>query len=328
MSSKANHFKLGVFVITGVLLVLAALLLFGIGQSLRKPLLVETYLDQSVQGLEVGSSVKFRGVDFGTVHEIGFSRDRYEFGKPVAQQRRYILIEIAVHEDAYRAHGREGFRDFLKTEVERGLRLRLNAQGITGLSLLELDYVEPRRTPSLEIGWTPENPYIPSAPGTLTKLLTAAEQVFRKLEAVDLGLIATNLNRVLVAAEGEIRAAQVGRISEQVTNLVAELRESNRALRRVLEDPQWQEIPETAVATLKEVRTRVERLPLEATLLRLDRALGSAESFLAGKESDLASTLANLRALSENLRALSEMAKAHPSALLLGAPPKPVQDSR
>lgn len=328
MSSRANHFKLGVFVISGVLLVLGALLLFGIGRNLRKPLVVETYLDQSVQGLEVGSSVKFRGVDFGTVQDVGFSRDRYEFGKPVAEQRRYILIEVAVRESMYERYGREAFLEFLRTEVRRGLRMRLNAQGITGLSFLELDYVDPERTPVLEVGWTPEHPYIPSAPGTLTKLLTSAEQVFRKLESVDLGLIATNLNRVLTAAEGEIRAAKVASISAQATNLLAELRESNRALRQVLENPKWGELPETAAATLKDVQGRVERLPLEAVVQRLDRTLASAEAFLAGKEGDLATTLSNLRAVSENLRALSELAKAHPAQLLLGAPPPPVQPSR
>ena len=62
MSAKANHFKLGLFVLGGAGAVLMALLLLGLGSRFRKPLMVETYLDQSVQGLEIGSKVNFRGV--------------------------------------------------------------------------------------------------------------------------------------------------------------------------------------------------------------------------------------------------------------------------
>lgn len=324
MSSKANYFKLGLFVLLGLTLGLLSLLLIGIGHSLRKPVLVETYLDQSVQGLELGSKVKYRGVDFGTVREISFSRDRYEVGKASRDQKRYILIEIAVDEALHRALGRDAFIAHLKTEVDRGLRFRLNAQGITGLSYLELDYVDLPRFVDLPVTWTPENPYIPSAPGTLTKLLSSVEQVFRKLEGVDLGQVLTNLNRLLATTESQIRSADLGQISGQATNLLAELRDSNRSLQGILQDPNWRAIPASTVATVQEVRAKIERLDLQRTVDRLDSTLATAERFLAGKESDLAATLANLRALSENLRGLSEGLRAQPATLLFGAPPPPV----
>ena len=52
-------------------------------------------------------------------------------------------------------------------EVEKGLRVRLAPQGITGTSYLEIDYVDPAQ-PLLPIDWTPDNVYIPSAPSTVT----------------------------------------------------------------------------------------------------------------------------------------------------------------
>lgn len=325
MSSKANYFKLGLFVIAGVVLSLITLLMLGVGSRLEKPLLVETYLDQSVQGLEVGSKVKYRGVELGTVHYIGFARDRYEVGKPPEEQKGYILIEVAVSDAMLEASGREEFLKQLRADVNRGLRFRLNALGITGLSYLELDYVNPYRYPSLDVGWTPENFYIPSAPGTLTKLLSSVEQVFRKLEEVDVAQVLTNLNRVLTSAEAEVRAANIAQISAQATNLLLELRRSNESLQAVLNNPKWQALPASAVSAIDEVRAKVESLDLQGIVARLDRVLVTAEGFLAGKETDLAVTLGNLRALSENLRALSEAARMQPSSLLLGAPPKPVQ---
>lgn len=325
MSTRANHFKLGVFVLSGVGAVIGVLLLLGLGSSFHKPLMIETYLDQSVQGLEAGSKVNFRGVHFGTVSTIGFSRTRYEEGKPIEEQRRYILIEVEVEEDQLREIGREAFLAFLRAEVARGLRFRLNSQGITGLSFLELDYVDPSRFPPLPVTWTPEHPYVPSAPGTLTKLLSSAEQVFRKLEGVDLAQVLTNLNRVLMTAEREVGNAQIGSISGQVTNLLLELRESNRALQAVLKDPELKAIPGHAAETLKTLKARVEALDLEGVVRRVEATLAAAQGFLAGKEPDLAAALANLKTLTENLKMLTESARNHPSGLLLGLPPKPVQ---
>lgn len=327
MSAKANHFKLGLFVLAGVGTVIAALLLLGLGSTFKKPPMVETYLDQSVQGLEIGSKVNFRGVHFGTVSAIDFSRKRYEEGKPVEEQRRYILIEVAVEEDFHRGYSREELYAFIKAEVLRGLRFRLNSQGITGLSYLELDYVDPDRFPKLPVTWTPEHLYVPSAPGTLTKLLSSAEQVFRKLESVDLAQVLTNLNRLLATTEREIGSAQIASISAQATNLLAELRDSNLALQSVLKDPKLKEIPTHAAEAVKALRERLEGLDLEGVVKKLERVLATADGFLAGKEPELAATLANLKALSENLRMLGEAARNHPAGLLLGLPPKPVQGS-
>lgn len=328
MSSSANYFKLGVFVISGVATIIIALLLLGVGHSLREPLLVETYMDQSVQGLEVGSRVKYRGVDFGSVHFIGFTRSRYEVGRPPELQRNYVLIEVAVSEDAYANESREEFLSKLRADVARGLRFRLNAQGITGLSYLELDYVDPGRYPPFPVTWTPEHFYVPSAPGTLTKLLTSVEQVFRKLEEVDIAVVLTNLNQLLTSAEHELRRADLAQVTAQATNLLAELRASNHSLQVLLEDPKLRELPARADAALSELRDKIAEIDLQSVIERLDATLATANAFLAGKEADLSITLNNLRALSENLRAVSELARSHPARLLLGAPPEPVQPRR
>lgn len=325
MSAQANHFKLGVFVIAGTLCVLAALVLTGVGRYWRDPMLIETYLDQSVQGLEVGSKVKYRGVEIGRVHTIEFTRTRYETHLPPEDRKRYILIEVAVEEEVLERFGEEDLERFLKEEVAGGLRFRLNALGITGLSYLELDYVEVVRARPLDITWRPEHLYIPSAPGTLTKLLTAAEDVFRKLENVNLGEVLTNLNHLLATTETEIRGAQLARISEQATNLLAEVRESNHALQTILQDPKWQGVPASAVAALDEVRAKIERLDLDGVVRRAEQALAGAEALFAGKDADLTVTLGNLRALTENLRAVSESVRANPAGLLFGAPPRAVQ---
>ncbi|MEP7125951.1 MAG: mammalian cell entry protein, partial [Byssovorax sp.] len=62
MSAPTNHWKLGLFVVVGVVLTLTTVAVLG-ARSLRKEVSrYVSYFDESVQGLEVGSPIKFRGV--------------------------------------------------------------------------------------------------------------------------------------------------------------------------------------------------------------------------------------------------------------------------
>ena len=86
----------------------------------------------------------------------------------------------------------------LKQRIEEGLRARLSAQGITGMMSLEFDYVDSATHPLLEIGWTPRELYIPSAPGMLTTIADSAEKLFANLEETDVaGMIDEIKNLVL-----------------------------------------------------------------------------------------------------------------------------------
>ena len=68
-----SYFKVGIFVIIGSLLIVSGIVLFGAGKFLKKKIIIESYFNQSVQGLEVGAPLKFQGVQIGNVREIGFA---------------------------------------------------------------------------------------------------------------------------------------------------------------------------------------------------------------------------------------------------------------
>src|ERR1700730_10683108 len=76
MAAATNHWKLGLFVVVGIVLALCTLVFLG-AQSLKKQVVsYKTYFDESVQGLEVGSPVKFRGVTIGNVSNIDVASDQ------------------------------------------------------------------------------------------------------------------------------------------------------------------------------------------------------------------------------------------------------------
>ena len=76
MSSPTNHGKLGLFVVCAVAGLAGAVIFIG-GRSLtRVTVPYQAYFDESVEGLEVGSPVKFRGVSIGNVSEIALAGDK------------------------------------------------------------------------------------------------------------------------------------------------------------------------------------------------------------------------------------------------------------
>jgi paraquat-inducible protein B len=236
-------------------------------------------------------------------------------------------------------------------EIEKGLRIRLAPQGITGTNYLEIDYVDPKANPELPISWEPANIYIPSTQSTFGQLLTNVGDILDKLEKLDIQATIQKLNLLLDNANRRIEAVDTAKISDttarvlgkldtkldqihadelnkQTTALLAELRQTNEKLGGILDDPAWKKMPGDAAATVASARKLFEDpnlaraiAHLESTLTRLDRMAG-------GTEPDLRRTLDNLRQITENLRDLTEDAKRNPSRLLRGAPPPPVKGSQ
>ena len=70
MNDRNQKLRIGMFVIGGVLLLLIMLFFFGMSDFFTHKVAVRTYFSESVQGLTVGSGVKYRGVPIGTVSKI------------------------------------------------------------------------------------------------------------------------------------------------------------------------------------------------------------------------------------------------------------------
>ena len=90
-NSNPNYFRLGVFVIAAIAVLISVILIFGSGQLFKKSFYVETYIKQSVTGLDVGAAVRFRGVKVGQVTMIGLTGDIYEKEVPFNHRRQYEI---------------------------------------------------------------------------------------------------------------------------------------------------------------------------------------------------------------------------------------------
>lgn len=238
MSVQTNYVKLGAFVLITVALILAGLIVLGGGKLWSERILVETYLDESAQGLEAGSVVKMRGVQVGNIERISFVYLKY----PEAFQagHRYVLVEIGLQADKFGDFPRDRFKELLAEEIASGLRIRITPQGLTGAAYLELDYSIPFRAPALPINWTPVAPYIPSAPGTITRFEETFESVsvtLKNLEEVNLNKPLERLEELMSLVMEKVDAVQTDQFSAEAIALMEELRRTNAQVARLLGSP-------------------------------------------------------------------------------------------
>src|SRR2546430_6512460 len=308
MSAQANFFKLGLFVIaaTGVLVLL--LLILGSGRWFQSKVAIETYLNESAQGLEVGSKVKYRGVVVGEVTKIGFTYTKYQLDKPMAERLRYVMIEALLLPRLIggRASGDITRPETARMEIDKGLRVRLAPQGITGTNYLEIDYVDPKTNPELPISWEPDNLYIPSAQSTVTQFISTASDILARFQRLDLEGTLTNLNRLLITTNNRIEAIDSAKLSQSASRvldkldklpmeqigkdaaaLLADLRVTNQRLSAMLDDPAIKRLPTDADAAAVALKKVLEDpnfaqslSHLQSTLARLDPLTGRGANHL------------------------------------------------
>src|SRR5918995_3259770 len=92
---KLSYFKIGVFVISAIVIGVIGVVVLGAGAIFQTRSLIETYIDESVQGLDVGSPVKFRGVLVGNVEQITLSGVEYP------TRRSYVVVRAGISRNVF-----------------------------------------------------------------------------------------------------------------------------------------------------------------------------------------------------------------------------------
>jgi len=292
MSTKTNYFKLGLFIIISVVILLVGIFFLGARDMFRKEWDFETYVDSSVQGLDIGSPVKMMGVKLGAVKKIGFIYENYE------TDYAYVYILFTVNPEAIGAKFPEQTPEKLKKTVremaKEGLRLTIASQGITGVCFLDASFNSSTKIETLKIDWTPENPYIPSIPGTLDRLSNSLTDTLENLAEVDFAAMGEKVDQSLASLEETL--------DNEIKPMVAELREE-------------------MIPALSNIRKATESAP--EAMLRLSIIQEGITDWIREQKGSLAEVVDNLQGISDNLRQLTANARRDPSQVIFGEPPPP-----
>ena len=342
-----SYFKIGLFVICAIVIGVIGVVVLGGGKFFQKKNIIETYIDESVQGLDVGSPVKFRGVLVGNVEEITLTGVEY------GTRRGYVVVRAGISRNVFQFSLADPANPAFIAEVQRGLRVRLAPQGLTGQAYLEADYLNPKLNPPLEIDWRPKYPYVPSAQSKITQLSDAVERILRNVEQLDIQRLIGSVESSLKTIDKLASGANLDKISTQAVALLTEVRETNLQLKQVVGGSDLKDaVKDAAVAagTARQILERADK-PLSQLIADLPKAsesinrvaqrldavtanlpetnaqfrqtLQQLNRLISGQQRDIEKTVENLRSMSESLKEAIDNSKKYPSQLLFGAPPPP-----
>ena len=326
MDSRRTAFRVGMFVISGIVVVLA-LLFFLSGTALHPGEPYETYFQESVQGLDVGTAVKFRGVTIGKVTDVGLVTAEYppdnmgDLNSKVYQQ---VVVRFRVDPRKI------GLDVSVQNGVAHGLRVQIAPQGITGLAYLELTFVKPELYPIQSTPWTPDSEVIPSMPSTLTQVQDALTQMVSSLSQVDLGKMVGQLSSLMTSLNQEVTTGDAHQALASAKTLLATLNNTvqqadipatTAAARNLIEGPQTTQMLAQLNQTTAQLAKVTAQLP--ALVAASQATITQADETTADLQAQLIPILQDMKTATDNLRELTSSLKRNPSQVLLGAAPPP-----
>jgi ABC-type transporter Mla subunit MlaD len=262
MNEPANYWKLGLFVVLGMLTMTTGIVYLG-SIGLRKETVEYTsYFDESVTGLDVGSPVRFRGVKVGHVSAIDIAPDRrhvritYKLGVSV-------LANVGL--DA-----RPGQNNELTEPPD--LRAQLGSAGLVGVKYILIDFFDVKNNPPPKLSFpTPKN-HIPAASSTMKNLEDSLMLAIDQFPGVS-NQVTTILNRI----DNILVNIDDTRLSDKVAATLANL---DRTLAN------WDQTLAVARKTLNNADTAGLSNEAKAALANLNVTIIRAQSLIARVDGD------------------------------------------
>lgn len=316
MAANRSRFMIGLFVTTGILIGVAAIVWLGASNYFAVGDRYVTYFDESVQGLSADSTVKYRGVTVGRVESIGIAPDNR-------------LIEVVMKID-------------IDEELQRTTVAQLKPLGITGMVFVELnrrstDDAEPDQEYPFAVGY----PVIPSRPSGISEIFTRLNAMADQVGEIDLKGLSRDLHSVVRAADAILGNPKIGDLIDNLDAAVSRLERTLGGIDRMMA----QEDPERIIAELagllaeaRQVVDLVGEAVAEADIpgaslhvrTRMDALEKQTGDLMGELERTMRFTALEIRDMSSRLRgtaqAIDDVVKRlslNPSDILFSRPPEP-----
>ena len=309
MGRRARPAVIGAFVLGAMALAVIGITIFGSGKLFRKTSTFVMYFTGSVDGLNVGAPVKFKGVEIGSVTQI-----RINLGEYRAQDSR-IPVFVEIDDARATQQGAETNVDYVNTLIkDRGLRGQLQPQSLlTGLLFVQLDFFPD--TPIVTV-LPADSSYreIPTVPTTLAEVQQAITRILAKLEKADIeGMLATG-REALEGIRSVVTSPDLRRFEAGLPGTLANVDEAVTSFRQLATRLDGETPP--LIAGLKQTATQADSTLQEwkGTAKLLNDAL-EPDSALRNQ---LTAALDELTGAGRSVRLLADFLERNPSAVVRG----------
>lgn len=293
MAGKTSKLMVGLFVSLGIILTVVAIIWVGATKYFEKGNRYVAYFDESVQGLQKDSIVKYRGVDVGRVERIA-----------VAPDNKLISVVMKVN---------------LKEDLPKTTIAQLKVAGITGMVFVELDRQKKGEAElSPKISFPSEFPVIPSRPGEIAKIMTGVNSVVDKFNQVDTQGVFNQFKSTAAEIEIFFKGKDMEVIIANLKALTGNLKDSSERIDKMIAAGRLEDVVVGARDALKGTQALLTQVQEEIGALNLREAMGKTQAIA----SEVKATSENLRQTSETLDSFVGRINDRPSDLLFGKPPK------
>ena len=302
---RANPVAIGAFVLGALALATVAVVVWGSGRLFRPTITFVAYFTGSVNGLNLGAPVKFRGVQIGSVTQM-----RSRMAQAGTLRPDQLRIPVWFDVDPKQISDLQGAplvldRAHVTELVGEGLRAQLQLESfVTGVLYVGLDFF-PESPLVLVHADRPDVFEIPTVPTTLERASQVMTSVLSQLEHADIDAAVHAITAALDGVNELVRSPEVARG-------VAAAREALESIRRLADAgrPMVTSVQATSGGARDSLR-------------HLDAALGDLRTVIdtdGPLTVELARTLGDVGEAARSVRDLASYLERNPNALLVGRP--------
>jgi paraquat-inducible protein B len=327
MNKKISPTLIGAFVIGAVALLVIAVIAFGSGRLFRQTKEFVVYFDGTVNGLNIGAPVKFRGVEIGSVKNILLQLER-----DIEVHRIPVIFEVDLKKITSRGAAGTILEDpnALKTAIDQGLRAQLRTESlVTGVLYIGIDlfpgtlarFVQPARSTYTEI---------PTVPTALERVELTAGEILAKLSEVDFKGMMDSVARAVDGVGQLVNSPALKSALQRLDQTMPKVDEAIVEIRKMTSslDGNITTLSANLQQTSDEARIAMQQAAL--TMKQTDAALKEAEAAMINVRGisdpdsvtfyELGRSLREVSAAARSLRLLSNSVERNPRALIFGKP--------
>jgi paraquat-inducible protein B len=296
------------------------------------------FFEGSVQGLNVGAPVKFRGVDIGMVNSIRLAINPADLQLYVPVYVEIFNNRLSILEESTPDKRFKGDEGMDKLVNELGLRGQLQLQSfVTGQLFINYDFYP--ETPVRKAGLEKKVYEVPTIPTTLQMLTETAEKILSDLRKVNFREIVDNIAQT---AEGVNELVNSSDLRETVTSFNSAVQDIQKLAQHtdtlvVSINGKVDTVADSFSTTMQDTRELVNNIDkrvnssasdIENTLAAVQSSFKKAESLLTEAEKliaqnsrlrqEIVMTLESLSDASRSMEELADYLQRHPESLIKG----------